>query len=222
MHFSITDIIQLLIGLISLSVFLQRPTPLYLKLFPVYFFYFLIIDIVIEYTTSRGIHNTGIANVSGILEFCFYFFVLYKAILNPKVNRIILYVMVIFALFGFFNLFVVQKKVGFNPVNFTTGTLITVVFCIYYFVELFQKTEVPTLSRLPSFWIISAILFNVVLVFPMFALLSFMENLNKINKETTKIIFNNMGSIYNIIIILTDILYSIGFLCRIRISKSIL
>jgi hypothetical protein len=222
MHFSVTDITQLTIFLVSLSVFLQKPVPFYLKFFPVYFFYFLILDLVIEYTSSQGIHNTGFVNASGILEFCFYFFVIKEIILNLKVKRVILYVMVIFPLFTLINMFFIQKKVGFNPVNFTIGTLVTVVFCIYYFVELFQKTEAPSLTKLPAFWIASAILFNVVLVFPMFALVSFMQETTVSSIAALNIIFNNMGSIFNIIIILTYILYSIGFLCRIRINKSTL
>ncbi len=53
-----------------------------------------------------------------------------------------------------------------NPVNFAIGCLIIVSLCIYYFSELFQKAEVQSLARLPSFWIISGILFNNVLFFP--------------------------------------------------------
>ena len=220
MNLVIGDYIQISIFVISLSVFARKPVPLYLKLFPIYFFCLMIVDLVIEYTTNLGIHNTILANIWGITEFSFYLFVLREIIVNVKVKKWILYVIIIFALFGFINIFFIQKNDRFNPINFTIGTVITVVFCIYYYFEVFQKTEMQSLARSSNFWIVSAILFNVVLTFPMFALLSFMYTIT--NKAASEIIFDNINAIFNIISILTYILYSIGFICRIRTSKSTL
>jgi hypothetical protein len=132
------------------------------------------------------------------------------------------YIIVIYAIFASANLLFFQHNDLFNPINFTIGTVITVIFCIYYFFELFRRTEAQSLTRLPSFWIVSGILFNVVLIFPIFALVSFMNQLSKTNRNTSMIIFNNIVAIFNIISVLTYILYSIGFLCRIRTSKSTL
>lgn len=221
MKFSFGDWIQLSIFLISLSVFARKPVPLYLKTFPVYFFLLMIEDLAIEYTMARGVHNTIILNASGIAEFSFYYFVIRSVIVNKTVKKRIFYSTIVYAVFAVINLFFIQRNDLFNPINFTIGTVIAVIFCIYYFFELFQKTETQLLSRLTSFWIVSGILFNVVLIFPIFALLSFMDQLSKANQKTSLIIFNNIDAIFNIISILTYILYSIGFLCRIRTSKSI-
>lgn len=120
---------------------------------------------------------------------------------------------------AFINIFFIQKKVGFNAVNFTVGCIIIVSLCIYYFFELFQKTEAQSLSKLPSFWIVSGLLFNNVLSFPQFALNNFMETLTRANYNKYHIIFDNIGVLNNITIILTSVLYTIGFLCRIRIRK---
>jgi hypothetical protein len=221
MHYSAFDFIVLAIFLISFSVFIQKPTPIYLKLFPVYFFGALVSGLRQEWLYQHGKYNTGVANVWGIIEFCFYFFVLHEIIVNIKVKRGILYVSVFFALFAFFNIIIIQHKVGFNPVNFTIGCLITVLACIYYFVELFQKTETPSLSRLPEFWISSAILFNTVLSFPTFALEKFLEESTKVSKAT-QLLYRNLDSIVLITVVFTIILYTIGFLCRIRFRKSTL
>ena len=222
MKFSVSDLIQLSIFLISLSVFAQKPVPLYLRLFPVYFFLLMIVDIVLELTTELSIHNNILLNTWTPVEFSFYFFVIGWVVVSKKVKKRILYTTTAFVIFAFINLFFFQHNDLFNPINFTVGTVITVVFCIYYFFELFQKTEAQSLSRLPSFWIISGILFNVVLIFPIFALISFMNSLSKSNLKTSRIIFDNIAAIFNIISILTYILYSIGFICRIRTSKSTL
>lgn len=220
MKFSTGDFIQLTIFLISLSVFARKPVPIYLKLFPLYFFLLMIVDKIIEYTTDLSIHNNILLNIWGPLEFSFYFFVISQVIVSRKVKKRIFYITMAFIIFAYINLFFFQQNDLFNPVNFTIGTVIAVIFCIYYFFELFQKTEAQSLVRLPSFWIVSAILFNVVLIFPIFALISFMNQLNKANQRTSLIILNNIVAIFNIISVLTYTLYSIGFLCRIRTSKS--
>jgi len=214
MQFSGFDIIQLILLLISLTVFIQKPVPLYLKLFPVYLFFGLIDIIVIEYLQSRGRFNTGVANSWGIIEFCFYFFVLRELILNIKIKRVILFVIFLFPVFALINLYL-QKQVGFNPVNFTIGSLMTVSVCLYYFVELFQRADSQSLTRLPAFWITTAILFNVVLTFPFFSFVSFMTKM-------PELVLKNILAIFYVINILTSTLYSIGFLCRIRIRKSTL
>ncbi len=222
MNFTAADLIQLSIFIISLSVFFKKPAESYLKLFPVYFFCLMVVDKLIEYTTSRGIHNNILPNSWGIAEFSFYLFVLRRMIVNVFVKRIILNVIFIYLFFAIVNILIIQKNDLFNPVNFTIGSVITIVFCIYYFVELFQGPATQSLMRQPSFWFISAILFNVVLIFPIFALISFINPLNKANNNTSKIILDHIVAIFNIISILTYILYSIGFLCRIRFRRSAL
>jgi hypothetical protein len=222
MIFSFPDIIQLVMVLISLSVFVLKPTPGYLKFYPIYFTCGLILNFYVEYTTSKGIHNTGVVNFYNIADYSFICLILRGFITDKKIRKVILLSLVIFALFAIINLVFIQKKDGFNPVNYTVESLITASLCIYYFFELFQKTEAPSLSGLPSFWITSAILFNVVLSFPMFASLSFMDEQTVQNQVSFKLIFDNIDSIFNIILVLTYILYSIGFLCVIRISKSTL
>lgn len=208
------EIIQFILFLISLTVYLQNPAPFYLKLFPVYFILSFIVDLVEAYLQKHGRYNSGVYNIAGIIEFCFYFFVLRELILNVKIKKIILFLIFLFPVFALINLYL-QKQVGFNPVNFTIGSLITVSFCIYYFVELFQRADSQSLTRLPAFWIITAILFDVVLTFPFFSFVSFMTKM-------PELIYKNIVAIFYVINILTSVLYTIGFLCRIKIRKSIL
>jgi hypothetical protein len=221
MKFTVSDIIQLSIFLISLSVFAQKPVPLYLRLFPVYLLLLMIEDLVIEYTSQLGMHNNFILNTGSIAEFAFYFFVVRSVISNMKAKRRIFYTTIAFVLFAIFNLLFIQHNDLFNPINVAIGTVITAILCIYYFVELFQNPETPSLSKLTSFWIVSGTLFNAVLLFPIYTLISFMDTLSKANQKTSMIVFDHMDTIFVVISVLTYILYSIGFLCRIRTSKSI-
>ena len=166
--------------------------------------------------------HTDIANVWTIIEFCFDFFIIHQNIINSKVKRIILFTIFIYGFFAFFNIIFIQKKAGLNPNNFAIGSLIVVSLSIYYFSELFRKSEAVSLARLPSFWIISGIMFNNVAFFPIDSLQFFMIEWTRANYKKYQVIFENLGIITNLIILLTSVLYTIGFTCRIRISKSIL
>ncbi len=220
MHFILGNFIQLTIFLISISVYFRRPIPKYLKYFPIYFFLLMVTDLILDYTSDHGIHNNILTNTDAIAEFAFYYFVIKELIVNVKMKKVVQYTTILYALFALVNIFLIQGYDRYNAINFTMGVVITVIFCIYYFFELFQKTETQSLIRLPGFWIVCAILINNVLTFPIFALLSFMNELSKSNLKTSRIIFDNITIIFNIISILTYVLYSVGFLCRIRPTKS--
>ena len=221
MHFSLSDCIQLSAFLVSLSVFVRKPVPLYLKLFPCYLILLLVENIVLEYTTPRGIHNTFISNICGIAEFLFYLYVIRSVIANTMFKKVIFYTTSAFVFFALINLFFIQKNDRFNPINFTLGTVLSVVFCLYYYLELFKKTENRTLSKLIGFWLVSGIFFNVVISFPMYVSISFMDNMSKTNQKTMTIFFDHIEAVYDILNVLTYTLYSIGFISRIRIGKSI-
>jgi hypothetical protein len=219
MHFSVLDYGFMASFLISLTVFLQKPSPTYLKLFPVYFLGAFLISSWAEWLADHGRYNTGVLNVWDVIEFSFYFFVLHEIITNTKIKRMILYTSVLYAVSAFFNLIFIKHRVGFNNVNFTIGCLITVMFCIYYFGELFQKTETQSLSRLPAFWICSAFLFNTVISFPLQAISTYLEDSRNVS-SANQFIYRNLDTIGNIMVVLTLLLWATGILCRIRIRKS--
>jgi hypothetical protein len=218
MHFTTFDFIVSSTFLISISVFFQKSVPLYLKLFPLYFLTGLSIGLRAEWLFDHGKYNTGILNVWSTIEFCFYFFVMQELIASKRIKQQILYVSVAYALFAFSNLIFIHHRVGFNPVNFTIGCVITVLICIYYFMELFQRAVIQSFFRLPEFWISSAILINTILCFPLNALEYFLEESTKVG-AASQYIYKNIDLIGTIILALTFIFYMMAFLCRIRISR---
>ena len=73
MNLTTTDAIALTMFIVSLSVFVQKSAPSYLKFFPAYFACGLLVGMYEEYASSHGISNTGIANEYSIADFCFIF-----------------------------------------------------------------------------------------------------------------------------------------------------
>ena len=222
MGFSIFDGTILSVFLVSISVYFIKPTPLYLRLFPPYWLCAMISGLIQEYVVSQHHYNTGIANIWTPMEFCFYYFIIREVLSGSKIRRIILYTIPLFAIFAFTHLYFNREKIGFDPVNYTVGTIFTTVFCICYFIELFQKSADTSLVRQPSFWIITAIFFSAVISYPLFVMESFMEESTHFHTEASRILFNNLGTIGDIILIMGALLYSIGYLCRIGTSRSTL
>lgn len=201
--------------LVSLTAFFQKPSPLYLRLCPFYILIAILVQQIGNYMSLHAIHNAILYNNFSIFEFVFYFFILREIIRNKGIKTIILFIMIIYPLVGLFNIFYLDKGSDFHSKTYAVGCILIVAFCIVYFVELFQLPKAANLKNEPAFWICTAILFSYVCTFPFWGLVNFMNT-------APMIIINNLMTILMIINILTYLLFTIAFLCRIKIRKSTL
>jgi hypothetical protein len=163
----------------------------------------------------HAIHNATLYNAYSIFEFLFYFFTLREIIVNKKIKILILILMIIYPLVPLLNILYFYSGNDFHSKTYAVGCILIVAFCIVYFVELFQLPKAPKLKNEPAFWICTAILFNYVCTFPFWGLVNFMN-------EAPMIVINNLMTILMIINILSYLLFTIAFLCRIKIRKSTL
>lgn len=212
MGYTVEDLIIITTFLISLTVYFQRPSPFYLRVFPVYLGLIYLTSLCYQIFPNRK-YPGMIANVVDGVEFLFFYFFLWNIIQNVKVKRLIGYMLFVLPVLAFLNLVYTQNKLGYNTINFSVGCLLTVILCIYYYFELLQGKETQSLARLPSFWIVTGLFFNNVCTFPIYAFVVFM-------KKIPPIIVRNISMIFLMVTLFSAILYSIGFLCRIRIRKS--
>ncbi len=201
--------------LASFTSYLQKPSPLYLRLFPFYFFITVLVQQIGTYLSYQAIHNIILYNSYSVFEFVFYFFILREIIRNVRVKIIILFVLIIYPLVAVFNIFYFQKETTFHSMTYAIGCAIIVILCIFYFVELFQLPKSTNLKNEPAFWICTAVLFSYVCTFPFWGLVNFI-------RTDPDILVNNLMTILMIINILSYSLFIIAFLCRIRIRKSTL
>lgn len=199
--------------LTSLTVYFGPASELYLRLFPVY----LLLDCILESVTNYNAllhHNTLLlSNLNSILAFSFWIYVLRAVIQSPKAKKILLYCLVAFPLIFIVNIFLVQKSQVFQSLNYCLDCLVIVAACIYFFLELFQSKNYVNLVREPAFWICSGLLFFCTCSFPVYGLINF------INFEISiiRIILYVLGFV-NILLYLS---FTIAFLCRLRIRKSL-
>jgi hypothetical protein len=197
----------------SITLYFQSSSELYLKFFPFYILMGIIVEWVGYYFRLQNKNTTLMNNIYSVIEFVFYFFVLGSIIRNKKIKATIFYISIIYILFSGINFFFVLPI--FNSLAYSMACLLLVGFCVYYFFELFQRPKATKLAREPSFWICTAIFFSYCCNFPVFAFLTFLLN-------PSAAIISSLTTILLITNIFTYSLYTIAFLCRIRINKSIL
>lgn len=212
MNFTLENYIMISVFLVSLTVYIQLPSAGYLKAFPVFLAWVLWCDFYFANPKNIFPH---LVSITDIIEYSFFYFVLREIILNPKMKKLILYIMMIMPVLALINIYVIQKDKDYNILNFSVYCLIAVSICIYYYFELMRGTESQSLSKLPAFWIVTGLLFNNLCTFPVFALVTLM-------KKVPLVISMNIANVFNMVTLFTAILFSIGFLCRLKIRKSTL
>lgn len=192
---------------------LRYTTPQYLKAF----IPFLLISLILEIATNlMAINNSstvGIYNFSSVFEICFYLWVLYKIIESNIVKRAALVSMAFYIIISISDIVFYQHFIRFHSITYSFGCLFIVFFTIVFFYQLFAKPKAIFLTQEPSFWICTALLLFYSVTFPLFALVNFMSSF-------PVIITNNLLYILIVLNVFLYLLFSIAFLCRIKIKKS--
>ena len=199
--------------LASLTIyFTSRTLYNYLNLFPPFLLATLFIETLGAYWSSIWKNNLWLYNFFTVFEFCFYLWVISLILSNYKTKKIIRAIIVIYAFSAITNILFIQKMKMFHTVTYSLGCLLIVSFCIYYFLELFRLPKSVKLKNDPAFWICSGLLFYYCCGFPLFGLINFVNGL-------PSLIIKNFQTIVTIMNIFLYSLFTIAFLCRIKIRK---
>jgi hypothetical protein len=200
------------ISLISSAVaFLQNGFPVYVKVFFPFLFISLFTECLGFYLWNAGRETYQLYNVFTVLEFCFYLFVIGKIVEKTRAKKIIYITLFAYMLIAGVNILFFQKNT-FHSITYSLGCLLIVSVCIYYFFELFQAPRFINLVREPAFWISSGLLFYYSCSFPLLGVINFLNGI-------PDFLLKNMQTILTIMNILLYSLFTIAFLCRIRIRK---
>jgi hypothetical protein len=194
-------------------VVITNKTPSYIKSF----IPFLIISLVLEILTYKmilkGLPTTNVYNFSSVLEICFYLWILINVNENRRVKKIIFISEIIYPIICFADIYFYQKFNGFHTITYALGCFLIILFSIIFFYQLFAKPKAIVLTKEPAFWICTALLLFYSVTFPMFVFVNFM-------KDFPPIIANNLQYLIIVLNVFLYLLFSIAFLCRIKIKKS--
>lgn len=204
-------IFELVCFVVSLTLFFQKGTPTHLRLFSI----FLLITILIEITGvilwRKGKSNIILYNLFGVFSVMFYLYFIKKIIHNRAVKKMLIATILIYPIIAFINIQFIQVN-AFHSITYSLGCLLIVAACVFYFFELFQLKQSIKLSREPSFWICSALLFFFTCTLPFIGMTNFLD-------KVSPVIAQNLGAILAIINFLLYSLFTIAFLCK-RISTN--
>ena len=203
---------ELMSFLASLTLYFQKKTPGYMKSFPV----FLLLTVLVEIAGwQTSIHkqrslNIWIYNFFVIINFDYYLYILRSFIHSSRVKRIIVYAIWSYPVLALIDIFFIQVN-EFHSFTFALGCLLIVSACIYYYLELFREPKSIDLLHEQAFWITAGLLFFYSCTFAYFSLINSLFKAHKI--------FRALNSVLMVVLFLFYLLFSIAFLCRLKIRK---
>jgi hypothetical protein len=205
-------LIEIICLLASITLFLQASIPRYLKSFP----FFIAITIIVEITAS-SLKDSFTINLMycffTAFEFVYYLLIIKYIIYNQIIKRIISWILIVYPVLVVIDVFYIQPR-EFHSITYSLGCLLVVTASIYYFFEIFQSKYSVNLVKEPAFWICTALLFYYCCTFPLFGVWNLLKGL-------PGIILKNLNTILTILNYLLYSLFSIAFLCRVRVRKSL-
>ena len=202
--------------LVSLSVYINATTAhRYLKLFPPFLLTTIIVEVIGSYIGSIRISNLTLYNFFTVFEFCFYLYVIRLIISNKRMRRVFNVAIVAYGSIAIINIIFIQRLKAFHTISYALGCLVIVAACVYYFYELFKLPKAVKLINNPAFWICSGLLFFYCCGFPLYGMFNFLSGISRL-------IIRNFYSIIVILNIFLYTLFTIAFLCRLKIRKYIL
>ena len=198
---------------VSLSNYFSKNAPLYLRLFPVFLFLVLLCEYEGYLMAHRHQNNLYLYNIIIIVEFLFYMFFFYSAYRVSVAKKAVMVLMVIYLIGALINIFFIQGMKVFHTYTFMIGCLLVIAGSIYYFLQMFRYPQTGSIIRDPAFWIASALLFYYACVLPVYGVLNYISSMTRYFNHTLKFIINFMN-------ILLYSLFTLAFLCKLSIRKS--
>ena len=187
----------------------------YLKLFPFFLCITLIVEIGAWWLTENNINTIVFFNFFSLFEFVFYMYVLKNIILSPRIKTVISITIIIYSALALINIFFIQKMYTFHTLTYSIGCLLIVLISIYYFFELFKSPSAVNLKKEPAFWIVTGLLFFYTCTLPFFGLANYIY-------RVLPVLARNFEAILSMLNVLLYSLFTVAFLCRIKMRKYIL
>lgn len=211
MNIPIWIIFEVVCFLASLTLFFQKSLSIYLKCFPFFLLLTIIVEIIGIVMFRQGKSNILLYNLFAVLTIDFYLFIIRSLIRSLVFRRVIFVTLIIYPILSVVNIAFFQIG-AFHSITYSLGCLFIVAACIMYFFELFQLKYAINLLKEPAFWICSALLFFFTCTLPFFGMTNFLF-------RVSPVIIQNLGAIMNIINFLLYSLFTIAFLCRLKLKK---
>jgi hypothetical protein len=157
---------ELILLFFSFKYCYQKYNPPYLRSLPIYCIVTLAIVLISVFFQSAS-GQRGTFNVYTIFVLIYFSYFLSRIIDRKNVTRLIVILNVIF--FSSVLIFLAfQNPKGASLLIMLVDPVVLVIICLVYFKIVFSESRTISLSKEPSFWLVSGILFHAFFIIPIF------------------------------------------------------
>jgi len=213
MEFPIHIIFILISAVVGFIVLGKGGLPIYMKLLPFFLLLTFILEVIGWQMGLQGINNTIYYNFYSILFFIYYLYIIHQLLRSGWVKRILLFCMIGYPLLSMINIFFLQGPHVFHTMTYSVGSLLTIIFCVYFFYELFRIPHSINLKTHPGFWIVTGLLFFNACSLPFIGLANYIY-------QFSPLLISKLQFILSFLNILLYLLFTIAFLCRLSFQRS--
>ncbi len=190
----------------SLNMYIQKGQPLYLKLFPVFLFLTLVVEVASRVIFLNGGDNSFVYHLFFPLEFTFYLYVAYNILSSKRIKRAI-----VISTLAYLIIILIYYSVGavekFPTLAYCGGALLVIIFYSFYYFEIVNLPIHLTPKREEAFWIFVGVLLYYSSTLPIWVCSRVMENFSK----------GTLDYLSTLLMIMNYILYTsfiIAFVCK--------
>ena len=170
-----------------------------------FWFLFLsaLFEVMLEYTSHKGINNLAIGNSFTIVQYVCLSVVFYLAFSSQAIRKGIVAALICFTAFALLNLFFLQGIRQLNSWSLGLANLLLMLVALLFYYELFKEGKVQRLERYPMFWVASAVLLYAAGCFFLFIFSNYAL------AESKELLYAQW-SIHSVINIVANLCYAIG------------
>lgn len=161
--------------LASASIYFNKQSPGYLQLFPPFLLITAITEALGHYVPPFTTNNHILYHIYFFIYFPFYFLFLRQVIKHKNIKKAILYTLLPYT-FIYLLVSITGKMETYFTSLYVSGSFLLLCFCGLYFYEWMQATTADRLTKQPSFWICSGLLFFQAGALPLLAANKFIES----------------------------------------------
>ena len=157
--------------------------------------------------------NAWLFSLSIPVEYSFYAFIFWKGFSSVRLKKVAIGFIALFFLYNIYNIIFITSLKFFDMKILLLGNLTMVIFSIFYFIELYNASDIQPMFKKPSFWIFTGIM--------LFNAGEFCYNLISvlIKDDRFDATLKIFGSINNSLILVLYSCFIIAFICQ-RISET--
>ena len=212
-YYLVVIVISFIASMISLTIKENRVAPL--TFFPL----FLLLSVLVEFygtkLSEKNVNTLSLYNFFTLFEFIFYLIFFRYIMQSAQIKKATLIVALLYFFIGASNILFYQGKDSFHTYTYMLGSIIIVVFSILYFNFLFRLPDSGKLTKNPYFWIVTGLMFFETCTFTVYGLNNFIAKTMRQYDWVLLFVSDFLNvSLYT--------LFTIGFLCRVKIRKYIL